>query len=262
MSRILVIDDEQPLRRVLRSIMERAGHTVLEAPDGSEGMALWRQAPTDVVVTDIFMPEKDGIQIIMELKRVAMKPKIIVMSGGDVKRLFDLKSAASLLGADRVLSKPFNPQTLLQAVEGVLKGAPSVTIRSSPNEQRKYSRFPVAFSASFSDGVSVLAGMVMDISREGCRIRSADAVPSEKYFQVEIELEEPGERLTVNLAVMRWTRQEEFGIEFIRMEPESQTKLWRIIRNCEEVTAKAAGREDCRQSICEGGQGAPRDARP
>ncbi len=262
MSRILVIDDEQPLRRVLRSILERAGHTVLEAPDGWEGMALWRQAPTDVVVTDIFMPEKDGIQIIMELKRVATKPKIIVMSGGDVKRLFDLKSAARLLGADRVLSKPFNPQTLLQAVEGVLKGAPSVIIRSGLNEQRKYARFPVAFSASFSDGVSVLAGTVMDISREGCRIRSADAVPSEKYFQVEIELEEPAERLTVNLAVMRWMRQGEFGVEFIRMAPESQAQLRRLIRNCAEATAKADSRADCQHSICEDGQSVPHDARP
>lgn len=87
-------------------------------------------------------------------------------------------------------------------------------------------------------------------------------MPSQKYFQVEIELEEPAERLTVNLAVMRWARQEEFGIEFIRMEPESQAQLWRIIRNREEATAKANSREDCRQSICEGGQGAPRDARP
>lgn len=78
----------------------------------------------------------------------------------------------------------------------------------------------------------------MDISREGCRIRSAGAVPSEKYFQAEIELEEPAERLTVNLAVMRWARQEEFGIEFIRMEPESQAQLWRIIRNREEATAR------------------------
>lgn len=251
MSRILVIDDEHPLRRVLRSILERAGHTVLEAPDGREGMALWRQTPTDVVVTDIFMPEKDGIQVLMELKHVATKPKIIVMSGGDLKRLFDLKSTARLLGADQVLLKPFDSQTLLLAVEGLLMarpGAPSVTVRSGLNEARKYPRFPVTLPASFSDGVGVLVGTVMDISREGCRIRSADAVPSEKYFAVEIELEELSERLSINLAVMRWTRQGEFGVEFIRMEPESQALLRRIIRNCEE-TAKAAGSEDCRQSI-------------
>ena len=67
MSRILVIDDDVPLRLVLRSILERAGHTVLDAPDGRTGLALWRREPTDVVVTDIFMPEQDGIEVIREM---------------------------------------------------------------------------------------------------------------------------------------------------------------------------------------------------
>lgn len=265
MPRILVIDDEQPLRRVLRIILERAGHTVLEAPDGREGMALFRQAPTDVVVTDIFMPEKDGMQILMDLKRVATKPKIIAISGGDPRGLLDLKPAASFLGADRVLSKPFDAQTFLLTVEEVLKAGPEssgVTSRSGMDEQRKYPRFPVALPASFGNGVSVLTGAVMDISREGCRIRSADALPSEKYFQVEIELEGPADRLTVNLAVMRWTRKGEFGVEFIRMAPESQAQLERIIRNCEEATVKTDGRGNLRQSTCEGGQGALHAARP
>jgi CheY-like chemotaxis protein len=261
MSRVLVIDDEHPVRRLLRTVLERAGHTVLEAQDGREGMALWRQAPTEVVVTDIFMPEKDGVQVLMELKRVATKPKIIVMSGADLKRLFDLKSAARLLGADQVLSKPFDPQTLLLAVEGSLKvipQSPSVTVRSGLNDARKYPRFPVALPASFSDGESVLAGTVMDISREGCRIRSADAVPSEKYFGVEIEVEGLSERLSVNLAVMRWTRQGEFGVEFIRMDPESQALLRRIIRDCEDTIAIADGREDPGRRLGE----RPNDAPP
>lgn len=265
MSRILVIDDEQPLRRVLRTILERAGHTVLEAADGREGMELFRQAPTDVVVTDIFMPEKDGMQILMDLKRVATKPKIIAISGGDPRGLLDLKPAARFLGADRVLTKPFDAQTFLLTVEEVLKAGPEssvVTSQSGIDEQRKYRRFPVAFPALFGNGLSGQAGTLMDISREGCRIRPADAVPSEKYFQVEIELEGPADRLTVNLAVMRWMREGEFGVEFIRMAPESQAQLARIIRKCEEATVKADGRGNLPQSTCEGGQGAPHDARP
>jgi CheY-like chemotaxis protein len=237
MSSILVIDDEQQLRRVLRSILERAGHTVFEAQDGQKGMALWWQAPTEVVVTDIFMPEKDGMQILMELKHVATKPKIIAISGGDPRGLLDLKSAACFLGADRVLQKPFDARTFLATLEEVLKGGsePSgVTSRSGMDEQRKYPRFPVALPASFGNGVRVLTGTVMDISREGCRICSADAVPSDKYFRLEIELEGSEERLTVNLTVMRWMRQREFGVEFIRMTSESQAQLRRIIRNCEE----------------------------
>ena len=120
MSRILVIDDDVPLRLVLRSILERAGHTVLDAPDGRSGMALWRREPTDIVVTDIFMPEKDGVEVIQEMKNVATKPKIIAISGGGQSGLFDLSSTATLLGADRVLVKPFDQRTLLLTVQEVL----------------------------------------------------------------------------------------------------------------------------------------------
>src|SRR3970040_2158823 len=105
MSRILVIDDDVSLRLVLRSILEQAGHTVFEAPDGHTGMALWHREPTDVVVTDIFMPEKEGIEVILEMKQVAAKPKIIAMSGGGHKGLLGWKPAALMLGADRVLLK-------------------------------------------------------------------------------------------------------------------------------------------------------------
>jgi len=118
--RILVIDDELPIRQVLRSILERAGHTVLDAPDGRSGMALWRREPTDIVVTDIFMPEKDGVEVIQEMKNVATKPKIIAISGGGQSGLFDLSSTATLLGADRVLVKPFDQRTLLLTVQEVL----------------------------------------------------------------------------------------------------------------------------------------------
>ena len=264
MSRILVIDDEQPLRRLLRSFLEQAGHTVLEAQDGREGMAHWRQAPTDVVVTDIFMPEKDGMQILMEFKNVPRKPKIIAISGGDPRGLFDLKPAARFLGADRVLKKPVDAQTFLATVEEVLKAGPAssgVTSQSGMEEQRKYPRFPVVLPALFGNGLDRQAGMLMDVSREGCRIRCAGAVPGEKYFPIEIELE-PLERLMVDLAVMRWARQTEFGVEVIRMVPESQTQLRRIIRNCEETTAKRGSGEFLRRSIGEAGQGALPDARP
>ena len=110
MSRILIIDDELPLRQVLRSILARAGHTVFDAPNGRKGLALWRKEPVDVVVTDIFMPEKDGIEVIMEMKKSAAKPKIIAMSGGGSRRQLDVIQGALMLGADRVIQKPFDQQ--------------------------------------------------------------------------------------------------------------------------------------------------------
>jgi CheY-like chemotaxis protein len=124
MSRILVIDDELPFRLVVRDILERAGHTVLDAPDGRKGLALWRREPTDVVMTDIFMPEKDGIEVILEMQNASAKPKIIAMSGGGHQGLFDWNSSALALGADRVLLKPFDPRTLLLTIQEVLGELP------------------------------------------------------------------------------------------------------------------------------------------
>ncbi|HEX5645475.1 MAG TPA: PilZ domain-containing protein [Nitrospira sp.] len=134
--------------------------------------------------------------------------------------------------------------------------------RSDADDKRKYPRFCVAFPVSLGDGVFAQAGMVVDISHEGCRIRSTGGVPGVKYFQVEIHLEGPAERMTVDLAVMRWSRPEEFGIEFIRMAPKCQAQLRRIIRNCEEATATAGGDEDLRQPCSEAGRRAPHDGRP
>jgi CheY-like chemotaxis protein len=120
MARVLIIEDEVPLRRLLRCTLEKVGHTVLDAPDGRQGMMLWCNKPCDVVVTDIYMPEKDGMEVLREMNQVAVKPKIIAMSGGAQRGWFDWRRAAVALGADRVLMKPFDPQTLLETVQEVL----------------------------------------------------------------------------------------------------------------------------------------------
>ena len=259
MSHILIIDDDPPLRRVMRSTLERAGHVVWDAANGREGMALYQQVSPDVVVTDIFMPEKDGIQILMDLKQTSGSAKIIVITGGDPRDLFGLKSSACLLGADRVLSKPFAMQTLLLTVGEVLK-PPGVQSQTEVGEQRKYPRFPVALPALFGDGVWLQAGTVVDISHEGCRIRSTGGTPNGKYFQVEIAPEEPAEKLTVDLAVMRWSRQGEFGVEFIRMASKSQAQLRRIVQSCEETGTKLHGGDGGPQPICDLGHSAPSEA--
>ena len=241
MSRILVIDDELPLRRVLRRTLERAGHTVLDAPDGRTGLALWRREPTDVVVTDIFMPEKDGIEVILEMRHVAAKPKIIAMSGGGRKGLLDWNSSALALGADRVLLKPFDPRTLLltvQEVLGDLSDTKDAVLPSGATDQRKYSRLPIFLPVSFNDGMIAQTGTVVDISREGGRIQCTGPVPEMKYFRVEIQLDDPHDTLAVDLAVMRWSRNGEFGVEFIRMGPDQQARLRNMIRSCEEALSR------------------------
>lgn len=105
---------------------------------------------------------------------------------------------------------------------------------SPATEQRKYSRFTVNFPVLFGDGVTTQAGTVLDISREGCRIRCAGAAPGVRYFHMEIQFDEQRDRLQVDLAVMRWSRQSDIGVEFIRMTPDDQDRLRTLIQGCEE----------------------------
>jgi CheY-like chemotaxis protein len=122
MPRILVIDNEPLVRAVLRCILEGHGYTVLEAQDGRAGLTLWRSTPVDLVLTEIFMPEVDGIEVIVQLTRLWPQAKIIAMTGG--AKTNDVRSsvapAALELGAGHILAKPFTKQALLAAIAEVL----------------------------------------------------------------------------------------------------------------------------------------------
>jgi DNA-binding response OmpR family regulator len=120
MARILVIDDEVQLRGVVRRILERAGHEVVEAGDGEAGLKLHREHGADLVLLDIFMPGRDGIEMIRDLKTEAPGTKIIVMSGGGRRGNLDLLDDARLLGASRALRKPFELAELLALVQELL----------------------------------------------------------------------------------------------------------------------------------------------
>ena len=98
MSRVLIIEDDAPLRAIFRRILEQAGHMVFDAPDGRKGMALWHREQTDVVVTDLYMPEKDGVEVLLEMKRFATQTKIVVMSGGGTKGLLEWVHRSSRWG--------------------------------------------------------------------------------------------------------------------------------------------------------------------
>lgn len=111
---VLVIDDEAPVRAVVRSALGSAGYEVMEASNGREGLALFRQRPPDLVIADIHMPELNGLDVIMELTREFLDVKVIAISGvPGYERLLDL---AKLLGARQTLHKPFSIEELLSAV--------------------------------------------------------------------------------------------------------------------------------------------------
>ena len=92
-------------------------------------------------------------------------------------------------------------------------------------DKRTYVRSPVYLPVSFGDGESVQTGVVLDISREGCRIHSANAAPDLQYLQVRIQLVETRETVWVDLAVRRWVMNGDLGVEFIKMKPEDQALL-------------------------------------
>ena len=115
MATILVIDDEDAVRTLLRTVLERAGHEVTEAPNGRLGLAAYRERPADLVITDILMPEMNGLDLILELSRAFLNVKVITISGApDTHNALD---AAKLLGARYTLHKPFSIDALLKIVQ-------------------------------------------------------------------------------------------------------------------------------------------------
>ena len=119
MARILVIDDEQPIRELLRHVLEKEGHEVVEAQDGKDALRLAEQSPPDLVITDIMMPEQDGLEVIRTLRRESPDLKILAISGGGLLRSRALH-VANLLGAFDTLQKPFALDVLIGKVNGAL----------------------------------------------------------------------------------------------------------------------------------------------
>lgn len=116
MARILVIDDAEDIRRTLERLLVHAGHEVLLAADGAQGLRVWRERGADLVITDLHMPDKDGIETLVELRAFGPEVPVIAISGGDQTRRLDLLGDAALLGAVATLAKPFTRDELLSAV--------------------------------------------------------------------------------------------------------------------------------------------------
>ena len=116
MARILVIDDEPDLRDALAEVLSQASHEVLTAEHGGTGLDLYQRHGADLVITDVLMPEKDGLETIREMFRLNPAAKIIAVSGAGTLLL----SMAGGLGAQRTLLKPFTPADLLRTVGEML----------------------------------------------------------------------------------------------------------------------------------------------
>lgn len=133
MAIILVIDDDDQVRATFRNVLERAGHQVLEARNGAEGLCLFRQASPALVITDVLMPDTDGLEVTRTVHRDAPTVPIIVLTGGvgDLNFL----DAAKLMGASRIMQKPVTRADLLDAVQAELQAGAQRSESSSPGER-------------------------------------------------------------------------------------------------------------------------------
>lgn len=127
MSHILVIDDDDLVRRTVETMLRMAGHEVALAVDGAEGLRQFQQQPFDLVIADIFMPNKEGLETVRELRQITAKIPIITMTGsfpgphrgGDLGNV-DYLRMAQVFGATRTLSKPFSYRDLLALADECL----------------------------------------------------------------------------------------------------------------------------------------------
>ncbi len=120
MARILLIEDEYMVREALRDALQQAGHEVEEASNGIEGLKCYEQNQADLVITDMLMPQKEGLETIIELKKKYSDVKIFAISGATTRVNIDVLPAAEGFGALRSFYKPVDISELLSAIEETL----------------------------------------------------------------------------------------------------------------------------------------------
>jgi CheY-like chemotaxis protein len=142
MARILIIEDDDALRPLLSLVLQRDGHDVAEAREGGQGLRLAAAEEFDLVLCDVIMPVRDGLETIRELRKTQPHLPVIAMSGGMGLPCMDPLRIASLMGARRTIAKPFRVEQLLQVVTAALND-PCATGGSAPGTQvRPLTAFP------------------------------------------------------------------------------------------------------------------------
>lgn len=120
MARILIIDDDPWVIKIFQQILEAEGHEITTAANGQEGLNQYRQSQADLVITDMVMPVKDGLKLIMELEREFPNVPVIAISGGGVIDAERYLTLAESIGTRKTLTKPVSRQDLIDAVDAAL----------------------------------------------------------------------------------------------------------------------------------------------
>jgi CheY-like chemotaxis protein len=121
MSVILLIEDDKELREMLKTALRRKDHVVIEAENGKEALIHFKPGVTDLVITDLIMPDEDGLKVIMKIRDLKKGIKVIAISGGGKAGPGSYLNLAKALGADAVYSKPFSINDIIVKIEELLK---------------------------------------------------------------------------------------------------------------------------------------------
>lgn len=127
MAKILIVDDDDAFRKVLRMLLTRMGHEVTEANDGRTAWSTFQTQPAELVIMDLIMPEKEGLETIQQFRRNKAATKILAISGGGRVDARDILRVAEQFGADKVLAKPFSSEDLALALKDLLPGQPAAS---------------------------------------------------------------------------------------------------------------------------------------
>ncbi|MCP3926296.1 MAG: response regulator [Desulfobacterales bacterium] len=120
MPKVLIIDDEKPIRQMLRTLFEKECFTVFDAPNGDKGFNLFKEKQPDIIILDMLMPEKDGVEALNLIRGISKEVKIIAISGGGVVNPDVYLNLAKKLGCDETFMKPVEKDKLLKAVKSLL----------------------------------------------------------------------------------------------------------------------------------------------
>ncbi len=118
---LLIIDDQPIVRKLVIKAVSSLDYEVFEAENGIQGLETYKKNPTDVVLLDMFMPEKDGLETLRELRKLNPKVRVVAMSGGGLHGILCILKTAMLMGAHKTLFKPFTREQLIAVLESVQK---------------------------------------------------------------------------------------------------------------------------------------------
>lgn len=118
--RILIVEDNAQLGESLVALFQRFGFDSAAVGNGNAALKHLLQQPAEIMISDIFMPDGDGLELLRMLRRIEVRPRVVVMTGADHAAMPDMFQLATLLGAERTIRKPFEPEAMLQLVRGML----------------------------------------------------------------------------------------------------------------------------------------------